>query len=110
MSMPILREWRAEIRRSLKEAYFNYVRSTGIAGYRATPGNLGAAVAIRDLDNNRSEVVTLSWWETLDAIRAFAGEPIDQARYYPRDNEFLLTRPEKVIHYESSSLAAPPPP
>jgi heme-degrading monooxygenase HmoA len=67
-------------------------------------------VAIRDLDSNRSEIVTLSWWESLDAIRAFAGDPVDKARYYPRDNEFLLTRPEKVYHYESSPLAVPPPP
>ena len=46
--MPILREWRAEIRRSKKAAYVEYVRTTGIAGYRGTPGNLGATVTIRD--------------------------------------------------------------
>jgi hypothetical protein len=105
--MPILREWRAEIRRSKKDAYVDYVYSTGIAGYRQTRGNLGAAVAVRDLDDTRSEIVTLSWWESLDAIRAFAGDPVDQARYYPEDNEYLLTRPERVLHYESSPLVAP---
>jgi heme-degrading monooxygenase HmoA len=73
--MAILREWRAEIRRPKKAAYVEYVRATGIAGYRATPGNLGAAVAVRDLDADRSEIVTLSWWTSLDAIRAFAGDP-----------------------------------
>ena len=102
--MPILREWRAEIRRAKKAAYVEYVRTTGIAGYRGTPGNLGAAVAVRDLDADRSEVVTLSWWTSLDAIRAFAGDPVDQARYYPADDEYLLTRPATVLHYESSDL------
>ena len=81
-----------------------YVRTTGIEGYRGTPGNLGAAVAVRDLDADRSEIVTLSWWTSLDAIRAFAGEPVDQARYYPSDDEYLLTRPTTVLHYESSDL------
>ena len=106
--MPILREWRAEIRRPMKAAYVEYVRTTGIAGYRSTPGNLGAVVAVRDIDTERSEIVTLSWWTSLDAIRAFAGDPVDQARYYPADTEFLLTRPDTVLHYESSELTSAP--
>ena len=96
----ILREWRAEIRRELRDAYVAYVRETGLAGYAATPGNLGAAIAVRDLDDARSEIVTHSWWTSMDAIRAFAGEPVDRARYYPEDDRYLLTRPETVAHYE----------
>jgi hypothetical protein len=34
------------------------------------------------------------------SIEAFAGKPADQARDYPEDDEFLLTRPDKVIHYD----------
>ena len=100
--MAVLREWRAEIRRALKDEYVNYVLRTGIAHYRATPGNLGAVVATRDLDQERSEIVTLSWWTDLSAIKAFAGEDIGQARYYPEDDRFLLTRPERVQHYDST--------
>jgi hypothetical protein len=50
--MAVLREWRAEICRELKDEYTRYVLETGIACYRAVPGNLGAAVATRDLDSN----------------------------------------------------------
>jgi hypothetical protein len=59
--MPILREWRAEIHRAKKDAYVEYVHTTGIAGYRRTPGNLGAVAAVRDIDSDRAEIVTLSW-------------------------------------------------
>lgn len=100
--MAVLREWRAEIRRELKHEYAEYVRSTGIAEYRALPGNLGAIVATRDLDEERSEIVTLSWWIDNEALRAFAGEDITLARYYSEDDRFLLTRPERVHHYEST--------
>lgn len=103
--MAVLREWRAEIRRKLKHEYVEYVRSTGIAEYRALPGNLGAVIATRDLDEERSEIVTLSWWIDNEAIRAFAGEDITIARYFPEDDRFLLTRPERVHHYESTPLS-----
>lgn len=96
----ILREWRAEIRRSERDAYVAYVRDTGLAGYAGTPGNLGAAIAVRDLDADRSEIVTLSYWSSLEAIAAFAGEPVDRARYFPMDDRYLLTRPDRVVHYE----------
>jgi hypothetical protein len=52
--MSILREWRAEIRRPKKAEYVEYVRTTGIAGYRDTPGNRGAVVAVRDLGHGVS--------------------------------------------------------
>jgi hypothetical protein len=29
---------------------------------------------------------------------------VDRARYYPADDEYLLTRPATVLHYESSEL------
>jgi heme-degrading monooxygenase HmoA len=103
----ILREWRAEIRRDRRDAYVDYVRRTGLASYRATPGNLGAAVAVRDLDAERSEIVTLSYWSSLAAIAAFAGEPIDAARYFPEDDAYLLTRPDKVVHYDLAGLELP---
>lgn len=102
--MAILREWRAEIRRDKKAEYMKYVLETGVSAYKATLGNLGAAVAIRDIDSERSEIVTLSWWTSIDAIRAFAGEPVDQARYFPADDAYLLTRPETVRHYDMAEL------
>jgi heme-degrading monooxygenase HmoA len=100
--MPVLRLWRAEIRRALKDQYVQYVKETGLASYLRTPGNLGAAVAVRGLDSERSEIVTLSWWTDTEAIKAFSGADIGRARYFPEDERFLLTRPEHVHHYEAT--------
>jgi heme-degrading monooxygenase HmoA len=100
--MAVLREWRALIRRARRDEYVRYVTATGLASYRGTPGNLGASIAVRDVDAERSEIVTLSWWTDTDAIRAFAGDDIGRARYFPEDERFLLTRPEHVHHYEAS--------
>jgi hypothetical protein len=94
--------WRAEIRRALRAEYVEYVTATGLATYRSTPGNLGASIAVRDLDRERSEILTLSWWSGTEALRAFAGHDFRRARYFPDDDRFLLSRPDEVLHYDAS--------
>jgi hypothetical protein len=100
--MAVLREWRAEVRRALKDEYVQYVKATGLAAYLRTPGNLGASVAVRDLNSERSEIVTLSWWSDTEVIKAFAGADYARSRYLPEDDRFLLTRPEHVHHYQAT--------
>ena len=56
------------------------------------------------LADGRSELITLSWWADLDQIRAFAGDDIEAAKYYPEDDEYLLEREHTVAHY----IVAPP--
>jgi hypothetical protein len=104
--MSIMREWRAEVRRALKDEYVAYVNATGIVGHLQTAGNLGAVIATRDIDSERTEIVTLSWWEDEASIKAFAGSNISHARYYPEDERFLLTRPQTVQHYDCGSPSA----
>ena len=42
----------------------------------------------------------ISLWESYEAIKAFAGDDIDRARYYPEDADFLIELEPKVKHYE----------
>lgn len=101
--MPVLREWRAEIPNVLRDEYVRYIKTEWLPAYERVEGNLGAIVAVRDLDPQRSEIVTLSWWTDSEAIKAFAGPDIDRARYSPEDDRFLLTRPMHVHHYEANT-------
>jgi hypothetical protein len=39
-------------------------------------------------------------WDSLDAIRAFAGPDVERAKYYPEDEAFLLELEPTVMHYE----------
>jgi len=40
----------------------------------------------------------------LEAIRAFAGDTLEKARYYPEDAAFLLELEPTVTHYEVGVL------
>ena len=102
--MTILREWRAEIRRALKDEYIAYVRATGVKAYRSTPGNLDVVLATRDLDAERTEIVLLTRWTDRAAIEALAGKDIARARYFPEDDKYLLTHPDTVLHYDCADL------
>jgi heme-degrading monooxygenase HmoA len=44
--------------------------------------------------------LTLSFWESLTAIRAFAGVDPAAAKYYPEDERYLLEFEPTVTHYE----------
>lgn len=101
MAQPsILRRWASRIRTEDRAAYVAYVRSTGGDDYTSTPGNLGFQLLLRDIPEGVTEIETLSWWVSIDAIIAFAGQDYERARYYPEDDRFLLMKPERVSHFE----------
>jgi heme-degrading monooxygenase HmoA len=95
----ILRRWSGRIRTADETDYVAYVAGTGADDYTQTPGNLGFQILMRMLGDGTSEVTTLSWWESMEAIKGFAGEEPEVARYYPEDDRFLLDRPPNVDHY-----------
>lgn len=95
----IARLWYGTTRAADADAYVLYVHQTGVIGQRATPGNLGSLV-LRRTRGERAEFLVLSLWESLDAIKAFAGDRHETAVYYPEDDRFLLERTPDVEHYE----------
>jgi heme-degrading monooxygenase HmoA len=95
----IARIWRGAVHADDAAAYARYIQQTGIDGYQKTPGNRGAWALCR-ADGDRAEFVTVSLWDSRDAIAAFAGQNIDQAVFYPEDERFLVERDMTVRHYE----------
>jgi heme-degrading monooxygenase HmoA len=103
----IARTWRGTVRRADAEEYAGYIRETGFAEYGQTPGNQGAWMLRRD-EGERTEFITLSLWESEDAIRAFAGDDIEAAVLYPEDKRYLIGRGSTVTHYQVVDHALPP--
>ncbi len=95
----IARTWRGVTLAEKAEQYMQYLMETGLKDYRAIPGNRGVQVLRRTYEG-KTEFLLISFWESYDAIRAFAGDDMERAVYYPKDKEFLLELEPKVIHYE----------
>lgn len=94
----IARIWRGATTRADAPAYAQYVAGTGLVEYRATPGNRGAYILQRDV-GELTEIMTLSFWDSLDAIKGFAGDDIERAVFYPEDDRYLVERDLRVTHF-----------
>jgi heme-degrading monooxygenase HmoA len=100
----IARMWKGAVRKEDGDAYAAYIGDTGLAGYTATPGNRGAWLLRRDA-GDRTQFLTFSLWESLDAVKAFAGENYETAVYYAEDDRFLVERDDTCAHYEVAGAA-----
>jgi heme-degrading monooxygenase HmoA len=78
--------------------------------YAQTPGNRGAWLLRRD-QGDRTEFIALLLWDSVDAIRAFAGDDIEAAVLYPEDARYLVGGESTVTHYhvvdQVQAIAAP---
>jgi heme-degrading monooxygenase HmoA len=100
----IARTWRGAVRTADAAAYAAYIDETGMKEYAATPGNQGAYMLTREV-GELTEFTTLSFWDSVDAIRAFAGEEYETAVFYPEDDRYLVERDATCTHYEVASMA-----
>jgi len=95
----IARSWRGAVRPEHAEVYAEYIDETGMKHYASTPGNIGAWMLQREV-GDLVEFVTFSLWDSLDAIKAFAGEDYETAVFYPEDDRFLVERDITCTHWE----------
>ncbi len=95
----IARIWRGVVKSQDAVRYLDYLHRTGVPDYRATPGNLGVTILQREVEQG-VEFSTLTFWDSMESIKAFAGDNPDVARYYPEDDEYLLFREPNVEHFD----------
>jgi heme-degrading monooxygenase HmoA len=95
----IARTWRGWTRARDVEPYVAYLGETGVKELRGTPGNCGVFVFTR-IDGDRAEFQVISLWESMDAVRAFAGDDERVAVFYPDDDRFLVDRERHADHYD----------
>ncbi len=102
----IVRMWHGRVPTEKAKAYREFLNARAIPDYRSTPGNLSVYILERP-EGDVTHFITMTFWESLDAIRAFAGEDVEAAKYYPEDQDFLLEFEPTVVHYEVVGMSEP---
>jgi heme-degrading monooxygenase HmoA len=103
----IARIWRGITLAEKADAYIDYLRQTGLKDYATTAGNRGVSM-LRRLQGEHSEIVLISLWDSMEAVRAFAGENPERSVYYPEDENYLLEMEPLVRLYEVAEQILPP--
>jgi heme-degrading monooxygenase HmoA len=95
----IARIWRGSVASSDADAYADYMMATGVPGYADTPGNRGVYMLRRETGDT-CEFLMFSLWDSMEAVRAFAGDDPERAVFYSEDDRFLVDRELTVQHWQ----------
>ena len=95
----IVRMWHGCVPTKKAKAYREFTNQRAIPDYQSVPGNISVHILERQ-EGDLTHFITLTFWESLDAIRGFAGDDLEKAKYYPEDKDFLLEFEPRVVHYE----------
>jgi heme-degrading monooxygenase HmoA len=98
----VARVWHGKTPREKADEYERYLTGA-VKKFPAIKGNLGYQVLRLDGGPDGAEYVefqVISYWASLDAIRAYAGDDIRKTRDLPRDPEFLVAMEPQVRNYQ----------
>lgn len=94
----VAREWKGRVAPARAEEYYRYLMG-GVKKIRTIRGSLGVEVMRRN-EAGAVEFTVISYWESREAIKAYAGEDIEKPHHLPKDREMLLELPKRVLHYD----------
>ena len=89
----IARIWRGRTVAAKADEYAAYLYQEGI---RPLEEKALAVQLLREDRAEESEFITISYWESVDAMARFAGPDPRRIHHLPRDEEFLIEMPQSV--------------
>jgi heme-degrading monooxygenase HmoA len=89
----VARIWRGRVRRERANEYEKYLYEVGI---RPLEEKALGVESLREDRATESEFVTISYWESVEAMSRFAGKDPRKIHHLRRDPEFLIELPESV--------------
>src|SRR5262245_36623443 len=91
--------WRGSTSRENADAYERVLRTNVVPELADIAGSRGAFVMRRDVDDG-VEFVTLTLFDSLDAVREFAGPDFERAVIIPEAEALLSSYDSTAAHYE----------
>jgi len=95
----VARQWKGVVKPGLADQYIRHLQRETLPSLERLEGFIVATIVRREIDDGTEFQVT-TLWRSLDAIKAFAGDDIQLARYYSQDKRYLLEFEPTVVHYD----------
>ncbi len=96
----ISRVWHGWTTRGNADAYQAHLEADVLPGIHRVRGYRGAYLLRRDA-GEEVEFVTITLFDDMDAVRAFAGEDYERAVIHPVAGKLLSHYDERSVHYET---------
>jgi heme-degrading monooxygenase HmoA len=95
----IARHWRGLVKRERADSYVEHLQSQTLPQLVQLAGFHDARVLRRDLPQG-VEFLVVTIWESLDSIRAFAGNDVESAVVPPEARDMMIEYDRSARHYE----------
>ena len=95
----IARIWHGTTKVEDYEEYTAFMKSEAIPDYQKTEGFVKLTF-LRNIKDNIGHFTLITYWKDLEVIKNFAGEDFEKAKYYPKDENYLLEFEKEVSHHE----------
>ena len=102
----IARLWTAHTTPALSDAYLQHFESAVQPELRKLAGFLGSTVAVRPSPGS-VEILVTTYWQSFEAIEAFAGADREAAVVAPEAAALLTDYDKRVRHYEVAAAEFP---
>ena len=99
-SLPrVARQWRGVVKPGGADAYLMHLQHETVPSLRRIPGFAHVAVMRREVEDGTEFQVT-TYWHSLDAIKAFAGEDVTRAVVPPAAQALMVRFDGRAIHWD----------
>lgn len=97
----IARVWHGVVPVEKADGYAEYLAHSdlGVRAYQAISGNCGVSL-LRRVEGQSVHFLLISFWESAQAIREYAGPEMERAQYFSYDLECLVDPEPTVAHYD----------
>jgi heme-degrading monooxygenase HmoA len=95
----IARQWRGWTTIENADRYEQFLRATVLPGLQKIDGFSGGYI-LRRSDKERLEFVVINLFDSLDAVRKFAGADYETAVFEPEALSLLAEAEPKAAHYD----------
>ncbi len=95
----IVRMWHGMVEASKADEYAEFMKQRAVPDYSSVDG-LKKLLFLKDVKEDVAHFILVTHWESMEAVKKFAGENPEKAKYYPEDDDFLIEKEETSALYE----------
>jgi heme-degrading monooxygenase HmoA len=95
----IARHWTGVAKRERAADYIDHLQTQTFPSVRKLAGFVDASILRRDVEDG-VEFLIVTTWQSLDAIRAFAGDRVETAVVPERAQQMMIRYDQTVRHFE----------